>query len=48
MFVFKMCRYDEGYDMQDAYEIGWCYKCINDDCPMKIELEKKNKKKKTK
>lgn len=35
----ELCWYDEAYDMDDAYEIGWCMKCTIKECP-------RNKKKK--
>lgn len=32
----KICTYDEGYDIYDAAEIGWCATCTCDpSCPMK-------------
>jgi len=32
----NICDYDEGYDRDDVYEIGWCYKCqCNPECPYK-------------
>lgn len=32
----RLCTYDEGYDIYDAAEIGWCAKCKCDPtCPMK-------------
>ena len=32
----EICDYDEGYDREDAYEIGWCYECkCNYECTMK-------------
>lgn len=31
----RICSYDEGYDIYDAREIGWCAKCRCDpECPM--------------
>lgn len=38
----KICSYDEAYDIFDAYEIGWCYKCKCDkNCPMKNKINKR-------
>lgn len=37
----RICDYDEGYDREDAYEIGWCYKCqCNQECPYKKRIMK--------
>ena len=42
----KICDYDEGYDREDAYEIGWCYECkCNYECPMKRKILLKELKK---
>lgn len=36
----KICAYDEGYDIYDAEEIGWCHNCKCDpDCPMKKKIQ---------
>lgn len=42
----RICSYDEGYDIYDASEIGWCAKCQCDpSCPMKKKYNKGKKSK---
>ena len=42
----KICFYDEAYDIYDASEIGWCYKCnCNKNCPMKKKIKNKKRRK---
>lgn len=45
-YVDNICDFDEGYDRNEAYDIGWCYKCTcNPNCPyrQKAKKEMKNK-----
>lgn len=43
--MVDMCDYDEAYSRDDAYEIGWCYKCrANLKCPYIKKAIKENKK----
>ena len=41
----RICDYDEGYDRESAYDIGWCYKCkCNPSCLYKKKTNKENQK----
>ena len=43
----KICDYDEGYDREDAYEIGLCHECkCNTECPYKKKQNREDKKRK--